>query len=74
MIKFIITHFDGDGYPSKWFDSLEEVNQFIEKENIDMMDVTDIIEVEVKRVIRYFDREKEIDRLIEEHAKKTGLM
>jgi len=74
MIKFIISYFDGDGYPSRWFDSLEKVNQFIEKENIDMMDVTDIMEVEVKRVIRSFDRNKEIDRLIEEHAKKTGLI
>jgi len=39
-----------------------------------MMDITDIVEVEVKRVIRSFNRNKEIDRLIEEHAKKTGLM
>ena len=74
MTKFVITYFDGDGYPSGWFDSEEELNQFVEKEDIDEMDITDIVEVEVKRVIRSFDREKEIDRLLEEHARKTGLI
>jgi len=58
MRKFILTHFDGDGYPSVWFATEEELNNYVKKENIDELDVIEIAEVEVIRTIKHLTMEE----------------
>jgi hypothetical protein len=68
LIKFILTYFDGDGYPSVWFDTEEELNQFIKKEDIYDLDVIEIAEVKVIRTIKHLtmeERDREINKRME---------
>lgn len=74
--KFVIIYFDGDGYPSAWFDTEEDLNQFIKKEALYDDDVIKIVEVEIKRVIKadsFESREEEFNKRMEELSKNGCL-
>lgn len=56
MSKFQICYFEGDGYDTVRFESEEELNDFVKKEDIDEDQIVEILEVEIKRVILSKDR------------------
>jgi len=48
----MMRYFEGDGYDTARFDSEKELNDFINKENIDEDEIVEIIEMEIKRFIK----------------------